>query len=237
MGQAARSQDAVQMPTTISHGAFLTRSASVWGSRNSLTGVLTASSISLAVRWRMNTGLPRHLTVTIWPSWIRGDIDLDRRQSEGRGVGVHLIDKRPDDRADADRCASTAPVAKNRKSLRFWIDDCRAWTNEPPIFPGCSARRPGRAIARRRPSCARRASKRMFPSKASPQRPDGQNARAPSRIVCGYFAPFALVVHSPIAGSGAACRHGSRRARACPIAGLPRRRGRSRDLSLFRNWL
>jgi SpoU rRNA Methylase family len=37
-------------------------------------------------------------------------------------------------------------------------------------------------------------------------------------IVGGYFAPFALVVHSPIAAAGAACRHVRRRA--------PRRAGR-----------
>jgi hypothetical protein len=68
------------------------------------------------------------------------------------------------------------------------------------------------------------------------QRPNEPNLRAPSRIVCGYFAPFALVVHSPIAGLGAACRHGSERIDEDPIAGLSQRPGNQR-LSLFHNWL
>jgi hypothetical protein len=68
------------------------------------------------------------------------------------------------------------------------------------------------------------------------RRRNDPNLRAPSRIVCGYFAPFALVVHSPFAGAGAACRHGSQRVEAGPIAGLCRRPGAQR-LSLFRNWL
>ena len=33
-------------------------------------GTASAALISAAVRWRMNTGLPRHCTVIAWPSLI-----------------------------------------------------------------------------------------------------------------------------------------------------------------------
>src|SRR5215471_13923689 len=71
----------VQTPTRISHSGFFTREASVCGSRRSeglsvtlpaasTTGsAFCAAAISSGVRWRVNTGLPRHLTVIDWPTW------------------------------------------------------------------------------------------------------------------------------------------------------------------------
>lgn len=53
-----------QSPIMINHSGFLTRSSSFWGSRRASTLTLSASLISSAVRWRMKTGLPRHLTMT-----------------------------------------------------------------------------------------------------------------------------------------------------------------------------
>lgn len=47
-----------------SHSGFWTRSSSVWGSRREATSTLLASAISPSVRWRMKTGLPRHLMMT-----------------------------------------------------------------------------------------------------------------------------------------------------------------------------
>jgi hypothetical protein len=52
------------LPTMINHSGFLTRSSSFWGSRRDSTFTFSASLISSAVLWRMNTGLPRHLTMT-----------------------------------------------------------------------------------------------------------------------------------------------------------------------------
>src|SRR3954469_20949964 len=66
----------VQTPTTISHSGrtFLavsvTRALSVCGSGSSESFTDSASLISWGVRWRMNTGLPRHFTVTAWPTAI-----------------------------------------------------------------------------------------------------------------------------------------------------------------------
>src|SRR6185369_7569852 len=70
----------VQTPTRISHSAFLTRDASVCGSRRSdgllVTSPLSsttgssfcAAAISSGVRCRTKTGLPRHLTVIDCPT-------------------------------------------------------------------------------------------------------------------------------------------------------------------------
>ena len=52
------------IPSMTSHSGFLTRWSSVSGSLNEATLTLLASSISDAVRWRMKTGLPRHLMMT-----------------------------------------------------------------------------------------------------------------------------------------------------------------------------
>jgi len=48
----------------INHSGFLTRSESGWGSRRDSQFVSSASLISSLVRWRMKTGLPRHLMMT-----------------------------------------------------------------------------------------------------------------------------------------------------------------------------
>ena len=59
--QPAASED---IPNMTSHSGFLTRWSSVSGSLNEATLMLLASSISAEVRWRMKTGLPRHLMMT-----------------------------------------------------------------------------------------------------------------------------------------------------------------------------
>src|SRR5581483_2343156 len=71
----------VQTQTRISHSGFLTREASVCGSlrpdglsttlpaASSTGSAFLAAAISSGVRWRMKTGLPRHLTVIAWPTW------------------------------------------------------------------------------------------------------------------------------------------------------------------------
>jgi hypothetical protein len=56
-----------QTPNMTSHSGLLTRSLSCSGSRNVLTSTLLASSISSAVRCRMKTGFPRHLTIKFLP--------------------------------------------------------------------------------------------------------------------------------------------------------------------------
>ena len=48
----------------ISHSGFWTRSESGWGSRRDSHFVSSAILISSSVRWRMKTGLPRHLMIT-----------------------------------------------------------------------------------------------------------------------------------------------------------------------------
>ena len=60
----------VHTPTTTSHSGFCARSVSACGSRSSPLSTATSFSISAGVRRRMNTGLPRHLTVTVWPTSI-----------------------------------------------------------------------------------------------------------------------------------------------------------------------
>lgn len=56
----------------INHSGFLTRSESGWGSRSDSQFVSSASWISELVRWRMKTGLPRHLMMT----WKRSRISI-----------------------------------------------------------------------------------------------------------------------------------------------------------------
>lgn len=60
----ARLNTGVYVPTITNHSGFLTRSASVCGSRRVSTLMFSASWISDAVRWRMKTGFPRHLMMT-----------------------------------------------------------------------------------------------------------------------------------------------------------------------------
>ena len=52
------------VPSIMSHSGFLTRSESGCGSRSDSHFVSSASLISSSVRWRMKTGLPRHLMIT-----------------------------------------------------------------------------------------------------------------------------------------------------------------------------
>ena len=60
------------LPTMISHSGFWTRSESGWGSRRASHFVPSASLISSSVRWRMKTGLPRHLMITWMIYWVNG---------------------------------------------------------------------------------------------------------------------------------------------------------------------
>lgn len=57
-------KDGVCAPNMINHSGCLTRSPSDWGSRRDSHLVSSASLISPSVRWRMKTGLPRHLIMT-----------------------------------------------------------------------------------------------------------------------------------------------------------------------------
>src|SRR3954454_2654999 len=54
----------VQTPNMMSHSGLFTRSESGWGSRSFFMSTDSASLISSGVRWRMKTGLPRHLIIT-----------------------------------------------------------------------------------------------------------------------------------------------------------------------------
>ena len=56
----------------------LTRGASVCGSRRSATSTSLAALISSAVRWRMNSGLPRQMTLIDLPFGDRREVELDR---------------------------------------------------------------------------------------------------------------------------------------------------------------
>ena len=56
------------VPNMTSQSGFWTRSSSDWGSLKEATSTLLASAISDSVRWRMKTGLPRHLMMTFLPS-------------------------------------------------------------------------------------------------------------------------------------------------------------------------
>ncbi len=104
------------MPSTISHSGFLTRSWSVCGSLRSLIGVSSDSLISLGVRCRTNTGLPRHFTVTICPtSTLEMSISVEARaRVEASGL-IWLIRGQT---TDPMPTAPTAPVAMKSMSLR-----------------------------------------------------------------------------------------------------------------------
>ena len=56
--------EGMSVPSIISHSGFFTRSESGCGSRKDSHFVSSASLISSGVRWRMKTGLPRHLIIT-----------------------------------------------------------------------------------------------------------------------------------------------------------------------------
>ena len=103
------------MPTSTSQFSlpFLVRFTSVAGAspaaRRCARWVLEVGQLdvraaftSSAVRLRMNTGLPRHDTVMAWPCLDRREIDLDGGQRLRGGVGVHLVDERPQRHGRAD---------------------------------------------------------------------------------------------------------------------------------------
>ena len=102
--------------------------------------MFTASSISFFVRWRMNTGPPRHLTTTIWPSAIDADDRLQSRRARAS--------RRRDssDRSRARRRRRRRPRRPPRWRCRGSPDglDFRLprWTN---ASPKSFAKRPARA--------------------------------------------------------------------------------------------
>eukprot|EP00601_Ochromonadales_sp_CCMP2298_P006705 CAMPEP_0173197410 /NCGR_PEP_ID=MMETSP1141-20130122/16146_1 /TAXON_ID=483371 /ORGANISM="non described non described, Strain CCMP2298" /LENGTH=91 /DNA_ID=CAMNT_0014122149 /DNA_START=215 /DNA_END=490 /DNA_ORIENTATION=+ len=58
------------MPSTTSHAGSAARSVSDCGSFSELRLTAASVAISAAVRWRMKTGFPLHLTVSVLPSAI-----------------------------------------------------------------------------------------------------------------------------------------------------------------------
>ncbi len=58
------------VPNIINHSGLLTRSESGCGSRSDSHFVSSASLISSPVRWRMKTGLPRHLMITFSDDYV-----------------------------------------------------------------------------------------------------------------------------------------------------------------------
>lgn len=67
------------VPSIMSHSGFLTRSESGCGSRSVSHFVSSASLISSSVRWRMKTGLPRHLMITLGFQQVSYPIAFCRR--------------------------------------------------------------------------------------------------------------------------------------------------------------
>ena len=63
-GEGGKREEKGDIPSMINHSGFLTLSLSGCGSRNDSHFVSSASLISSPVRWRMKTGLPRHLMMT-----------------------------------------------------------------------------------------------------------------------------------------------------------------------------
>ena len=64
----------VQMPKRTSHSGFCTRSASACGSLSFDISTFCSASISSAVRWRTNKGLPRHLIAMFFPSGMSSSL-------------------------------------------------------------------------------------------------------------------------------------------------------------------
>src|SRR5882757_9622266 len=112
----------VQTPIWTSHSGrtFLavsvTRELSVCGSRSSDIGTASASLISSGVRWRTNSGLPRHFTVTAWPTAIGWTFTSTVLSASVSAAGLRLLMK---GQAVAPMpTAPRAPVATMRKSRR-----------------------------------------------------------------------------------------------------------------------
>ena len=108
----------------------------------------------------MNTGLPRHLTVSDCPVCDGADVDLDGGERQRRGVGIHLVDERPGhqgrahraDRAGGDVeeiaagrfCRSVALCQVASLCLRRAFDSPSA----TPVAPGSRPRQPELASSR-----------------------------------------------------------------------------------------
>lgn len=99
------------MPNMMSHSGCLTRSESDCGSRRDSILTALASSISSGVRWRMKTGLPRHLIMT-WKDVSHVSRSFyffysgEGRQREGEGSRTFLPS------GMAERSTSTLAIAR-----------------------------------------------------------------------------------------------------------------------------
>src|SRR3954471_2341543 len=112
----------VQTPITISHSGrtFLavsvTRALSVCESGRSASFTASASLISSGVRWRTNTGLPRHFTVIAWPTAIAFTSTSTEESANVSAAGLRLLMK--GQAVAIAPTAAKAPVATMRKSRR-----------------------------------------------------------------------------------------------------------------------
>ena len=95
MGQRVSGKGRWEMgaPIIINHSGFCTRSASDCGSRRACQSVSSASLISDSVRWRMKTGLPRHLMMTCMCkiSLVLQSETIGLATGQGNGRGGHTF--------------------------------------------------------------------------------------------------------------------------------------------------
>ena len=94
----------------------VTRALSVCGSRSTDIGTASASLISSGVRWRMNSGLPRHFTVIAWPTCTGATFTSTVDSASVSAAGLRLLMK--GQATAAAPTAPKAPVATMRKSRR-----------------------------------------------------------------------------------------------------------------------
>ena len=92
--------------------------------------------MSRLLRWKMKIGLLRQNTLTIWPSAIGAEIDLERGAGgDGGGVRVHLGDERREGRRGADRAGGSG--RDERKSRREGSAEEIVVTSSPSPRPSC----------------------------------------------------------------------------------------------------
>ena len=142
----------LNVPSMTSHSGFWTRSSSDCGSRRDWTLTLFASAISLSVRWRMKTGLPRHLMMTWFPPIVsmvgrriwwqdptmrrthilalrdgrKIDLDLGHGQNVGRGAHV-----------DEELCHGDVSPRHQGTGTQSFVSSCPASSPHgiPPVAP------------------------------------------------------------------------------------------------------
>ena len=104
-----------------------------------------AALISSGVRWRMKTGLPRHVTVIAWPASIGDRSTSIVRQRQRVGRRVHLVDERPGRRGDADgghRAGGEIEEIAPGAAASCWPLMARC-VRYAPSFPPLAERAPG----------------------------------------------------------------------------------------------